>query len=66
MSNEEETINWHKIPLRLEAVDFTTSQEQTVREYARSQGYKDLRGFHMHMRSEELNYYDVIRVYYEE
>lgn len=66
MHREEEDIEWQKIPLRLADVDLTTSQEESVREYARSQGYETLSGFHWHMRREEINYYDIIRIYYED
>jgi len=63
--SEEEKIRWQKIPLRLGDVgDLTVSRERVIREYARSQHYETLAGFHWHMRREELNYYDVIRVYY--
>jgi len=66
MSNEESEIEWHKIPLRLGDADLTTSQEDAVRDYAKSQGYETLSGFHWHMRREEKNYYDIIRVSYKD
>jgi len=66
MNSEESEVKWQKIPLRLADFDLTTSQEKVVREYARSQHYETLAGFHWHMRREELNYYEVINVFYEE
>jgi len=66
MSSEESEVKWHRIPLRLGDIDLTTSQEAVVRDYARSQGYKTLVGFHWHMRREEINYYDIVRIYYED
>lgn len=38
------------------------AQELAIREYARTQDFKDLRGFHMYMKSEELDYYDIIKI----
>ena len=39
----------------------TTTQEDAIRQYARSEGYETLRGFWKMMQSVGWDYYDVIR-----
>lgn len=43
----------------------TDKQEEVIREFAREEGFEDLRGYWSHMQSEDWDYYDVIRMYYE-
>ena len=43
----------------------TEKQEEVIRAYAKSEGFEDLRGYWRHMKSEELTYYDVIRMSYQ-
>jgi hypothetical protein len=40
----------------------TTSQEQAIREFARQQGFENLRGFNKWMEKKDWDYYDVLRV----
>jgi len=42
------------------------AQEVAIRAVARDFGYETLRGFHMYMRSQGWDYYDIIEIYYEE
>lgn len=42
----------------------TDKQEEVIREYATREGFKDLRGFHFHLRREQMNYYDILRQKY--
>lgn len=39
----------------------TSKQDQVIRAYADNEGFKTLRGFHWHLRREEMNYYDILR-----
>ena len=44
----------------------TTAQEENIREYARGQGFKNLRGFWKWMESRDWDYYDIIKIRYED
>ena len=39
----------------------TEAQERVFRQYAQSKGFKDLRGFHMRLRSMGWDYIDILR-----
>lgn len=41
-------------------------QEDAIRDVAELFNFKDLRGFHMWMKSQSLQYYDIIKVKYSE
>lgn len=43
----------------------TEAQEAAIREMAAELGFENLRGFHMYMKSRDLDYYDIIRSKYE-
>lgn len=47
---------WYKIGFA------TKGQEDVIREFARQQGFKDLRGFNKFMESKDWDYYDVLKV----
>jgi hypothetical protein len=47
---------WYKIGYA------TTGQEEALREFAREQGFKNLRGFNKFMESLNWDYYDVLKV----
>lgn len=47
---------WYKIGYA------TKGQEEVLREFARQQGFKNLRGFNKYMESKDWDYYDVIKV----
>jgi hypothetical protein len=47
---------WYKIG------NATTGQEKVIREFARRQGFKNLRGFNKWMEKKGWDYYDVIKV----
>ena len=38
----------------------TEKQEDWIREYAYTQGFRDLRGFATWMRSKKIDYYDIL------
>lgn len=57
----EEELKWLRIREPPEGV-LTGRQEQAIRQYAREEGYADLRGYHMHLRSMGWDYYDVLRI----
>jgi hypothetical protein len=48
--------DWYKIGFA------TQGQEEVIREFARQQGFKNLRGFNKYMESKDWDYYDVIKV----
>lgn len=37
-------------------------QELAIRSFAFEQGFTDLRGFHMWMKSMDIDYYDIIKI----
>lgn len=39
----------------------TARQEEVIRNYALQAGFRDLRGFHWHLRRERMDYYDILR-----
>lgn len=61
--NEEdaEEGQWIRIYEPIEG-DITSGQEEAIRQYARGEGYEDLRGFHWHLRREGWDYYDILRI----
>lgn len=44
----------------------TTAQAEAIREVAREMGFKDLRGFNTFMKSMDIDYYDIIKIKYQE
>lgn len=44
----------------------TEAQEGVIRQFARKEGFETLRGYWSHMRAEEWDYYDVIKMYYRD
>lgn len=42
--------------------DITSGQESAIRGYALGEGFEDLRGFHMWLRSRGWDYYDILRI----
>lgn len=63
MSAEDYDVGWFRIHER-PAGPVSGLQEETIREWARGVGFKDLRGFHMWMRAREWDYYDVLKEKY--
>lgn len=52
----QEYGKWYKIGFA------TGGQEEVIRDFARQQGFKNLRGFNRWMESKDWDYYDVIKV----
>jgi len=61
MSAEDYDEGWYRITEPLEGV-VSAKQEAAIRAYAREEGYETLRGYHMHLRMLDWDYYDVLRV----
>ncbi|GAG90960.1 unnamed protein product, partial [marine sediment metagenome] len=48
MASDDQSYGWFRIKEPLDGV-VSKAQEQAIRAYALTQGFKDLRGFHMRL-----------------
>lgn len=64
MAEEEEIEGWFKIREPPTGV-LTAKMEETIRAFAREEGFPTLRGFHMRMRSLDWDFYDILQMAYE-
>lgn len=64
MAEDEEDAGWIRITEPLDGV-VSAAQERAIRAYAASEGFETLRGYHMHLRSQGWDYYDVLRAFYQ-
>ncbi len=63
MSDDPRERSWFKISEAPEHT-VTAGQMEAIRDYAASEGYETLRGYHQHLRSMGWDYYDVLKAEY--
>ena len=63
MSVDDEPRGWLKLS-EPPTGRLSDKQEDMIRAYAFEEGYKDLRGFHTHLRQMGWDYYDVLKEAY--
>jgi hypothetical protein len=65
IEEREEPYGWYTLHRPPTGV-LTSAQERTIREVAAEFGYENLRGFHMYLRSQSWDYYDILQIKYGE
>ncbi|GAG68330.1 unnamed protein product [marine sediment metagenome] len=58
MASDDQSYGWFRIKEPLDGVT-SKAQEEAIRAYALTQGFKDLRGFHMRLKMMGWDLYEV-------